>query len=140
LTRLQSENTYFAVKRLKVIVAVMLLAIFSLASSHALLESFELIHHDESHSHAESPASPNSHDVADGICRVDSHRAQVQKSFADVQTELSKIFTLVSYSLQQNSEQAAAKVEICSPPLELKTSWQFSARTALPSRAPSIAS
>jgi hypothetical protein len=138
---LYSENTYFAVQRLKSIVAVMLLAIFSLASSHTLLESFELIHHDESHSHAESPASPNSHDAADGICRVDSHRAQVQKSFADVQTELSKIFTLAFFSLQQNSQQAGTKVEICgSPPLELKTSWQFSSRTALSARAPSIAS
>jgi hypothetical protein len=129
------------VKRLKVIVALLLLAIFSFASSHAILESFEFIHHDKDHHHGDSPASSNSHDAADGICRLDSHRAQVQKSLADLQTELSKIFTLAFYSLQQNSQQAGSKIEICgSPPLELKTSWQFSSRTALPARAPSIAS
>jgi hypothetical protein len=127
------------VKSLKPIVAMMMLAIFSLASSHALLESFELIHEDGDHNHSHGNA-PNSHDAADGVCRVDSHRTQVQKSFADVQAEL-KIFNLAFYSLQNNSQQTGTKVEICgSPPLELKTSWQFSSRTALSARAPSIAS
>ena len=117
----------------------MLLAIFSLASSHAVLESFELIHHDGDHHH-EAPVSSNSHDAADGVCRVDSNRVQVQKTFADMQIDLNKAFTLAIYSLQIQSQQVVTKIEICgSPPLELKTSWQFFARTALPARAPSVA-
>lgn len=128
-------------KSLKPIVTAILLAIFSLASSHTLLESFELIHHDGDHSHAESPASANSHDAADGICRLDSHRAQVQKSFSDVQEDLSKFFALSFSFLQQNSQERGTEIGISgSPPLEFVTTWQFSSRTALPARAPSIAS
>lgn len=120
---------------------MILLAIFSLASSHALLESFELIHHDGDHSHAESPATSNSHDAADGICLLDSHRTQVQKSFSDVQTEMSKFLTLGLYSLQQDSSERGTEIgRSGSPPLELGPTWQFSLRTALPARAPSIAS
>lgn len=118
---------------------MILLAIFSLTSSHALLESFEFIHLDGDHHHADGPAS-SAHDAADGICRVDSPRVQVQKSLADVQIDLSKILTPTFYSLRQDSQHAVTPVEICgSPPLELKASWQFFARTALPARAPSIA-
>lgn len=126
-------------KSLKPIVVVMLLAIFSLASSHALLESFELIHHDGDHSHAESPATSNSHDAADGICLSNSHRAQVQKSFSEVQTDLGKSFNLTFYFLQQNSQERGTEIgKSGSPPLEFKTTWQFSSRTALPARAPSL--
>jgi hypothetical protein len=133
-------NINLIVKSLKPIVAIILLAIFSLASSHMLLESLELIHHDEDH-HTESSSNSDSHDAADGICRLDSARVQVQKSVADVQIDLSAIVTLAFYSLQQSSQQVGTPVEICgSPPLELKTSWQFSSRTALPARAPSLAS
>ena len=123
-------------KSLKPIVAAFLLAIFSLASSHALLESFELIHQDGDHHHA---SSPSSHDAADGVCRVDSYRVQAQRSLADLQIGLSKVFALTFYSLAQASHECGIEIGVTgSPPLEFKTTWQFSSRMALPARAPSL--
>ncbi len=132
-------STHSVVNRLKPIVALMLLTLFAFASSHPLLESLELIHHDDAH--AEGPtSSDHDHDAADGLCQINSHRNELQRSLAD-SFDFSHCLVLGSLFLQPETQGVKPRLlTSSSPPPELGTTWQFSARAALPVRAPSIAS
>ncbi len=126
-------------KKLKPIVATFLLALFSFVSSHALLENFELIHHEESYHSESAPHSDLNHDAADGFCRIDSGVCKIQKSASDC--ALSQVIaTVLAGLLDKAAQREIVLSEHISPPLELISAWQFSSRTALPARAPSIAS
>lgn len=127
------------VNRLKPIVAMLMLTLFAFASSHPLLEGLGLIHQEGTHT--EGPASPDSdHALADGKCQFNSSRDEIQKSLANGGFNLAEILALACV-LQLEDLSSQASVEIAgSPPPKLGTSWQFSFRTALPARAPSLIS
>ncbi|MEO5804096.1 MAG: hypothetical protein ABIR24_11265 [Verrucomicrobiota bacterium] len=125
------------VKKLKPIVATLLLALFAFVSSHALLENLELIHHHEGHP-SDSAHSDLNHDAADGLCRIDSSLCKIQKPAPELP---SHFVTAVLTGLLNTPDQSQLFLfEHVSPPLELVSTWQFSSRTALPARAPSFVS
>jgi hypothetical protein len=128
------------VNKLKPIVAMLMLTLFAFASSHPLLEGLGLIHQESAH--ADGPASSDSdHELADGKCRINISRDEVQKSFADGSFSLAKILALACVLFQSEELSAQSTVEIASsPPPELRTTWQFSSRAALLARAPSFVS
>jgi hypothetical protein len=123
-------------KRVKTVSTILLLAVWSLATSHPLLERLHLIHThhtDSSHQNAES------HEAADGICRVESIGiavAQIASHF---------LFHLPAASITDAelprfaSRQDGLPPPGTAPP-ELSLTWLFSFRAALPARAPSFAS
>lgn len=126
--------------RLKPIVAMLMLALFAFASSHALLETFGLIHQEDAH--AEEPASPPStHELADGKCRINAVRDEIQTPDAGGAFDFAKILALASAYLHQADLDTRPTIEIASsPPPELGASRHFISRAALPARAPSFVS
>jgi hypothetical protein len=125
-----------AMKRLKTVSTILLLAVWSLATSHPLLERLHLIHThhtDSSHQNAES------HEAADGICRVESTSiavAQVASHFLF----LVSTPTLTEAGLQSSPSGRDGLPPPGTAPPELSLTWLFSFRAALPARAPSFAS
>ena len=119
---------------------VLLLALFVLASSHPLLQGLGLIHQYSNH-HSELPDSHSdsdrNHDAADGLCRVDSHRDEIQKFAGGNLSCLAFIAALLDGEVVGAEPRFA---NTTSPPPELDTTWQFSSRAALPVRAPSFVS
>ena len=73
------------VKALKIVVTMLLLALWLPATSHALLEQVEWIHtaHADAHD-ASDTDNDNNHDVADGLCRVASTDVQVPRAVVGV--------------------------------------------------------
>ena len=120
---------------MKAIIALFMLALWVPATSHALLESAGLIHQ-------EQPASDahDEHDAADGICAINSNSTPLAKGAFS--TAVLYVVALTSLNASVDSivtHELAANGLGPSPPL-LPSSWQFLYRTALPCRAPSIAS
>ena len=130
--------------RLRAIVSLLVVALWLPASSHALLEHFELIHqvhadHDQdsdgSHEH-----DADNHEAADGKCALSSTHVSVP-----VPNTVATPFLLSALELEWNSEfQAPHHPSGLAPPgtapPQLSHGWQFSFRTALPARAPSLIS
>jgi hypothetical protein len=133
-----------AVRRLTSIVALLLAALWLPASSHALLEHFELIHHvhadheedsDDSHEHG-----TNNHAAADGLCLAPSVKTPLSKPVAVVPLPWLAVALL---NTAQNFFALPSQFGPSPPgtaPPELSHCWQFSFRAALPARAPSLAS
>jgi len=119
---------------------MLMFALFAFASSHPLLESLGLIHHEGAH--AEEPAGPHSdHEFADGKCPIHSSRDEIQNNFSNGGFNFAAVVAMACVLLHHADLETGPSVEIASsPPPELGTSWQFSSRAALPVRAPSLAS
>lgn len=122
--------------RFKPFVAMLMLALFAFTSSHSLLEGFELIHH-EAEEHSEE--SDRSHDAADGLVRLESQHDELQKIIAGASLFCNHL-ALTLAILHQGEFERPCMERANSPPPELIQTWHFSTRTALPVRAPSIAS
>jgi len=132
------------VNRVKATVAVLLAAAWLPASSHALLEFFELIHQVHADHDAESNGShehdADNHEAADGRCLASLAKVQVPKP-----TAISALHWLVAaltasrLDLESQVSHAGPSPPGVAPP-ELSHRWQFSFRAALPVRAPSILS
>lgn len=137
------------VRKLKSIVAVILVALWLPASSHAFLQHIGFIHqvhaHDEaadgdhdSDSERHHEHGTDNHDAADGLCLVSSGKVPLAK-LSDV-ASLPWLITVVlraaeiPSALQGHSGPSPPGV---APP-ELSHCWQFSVRAALPIRAPSL--
>ena len=125
---------------LKPIVAMLMLALLAFASSHPLLEGLELIHQEAAH--ADGPVGSDSHhDLADGKCRGNSSRDEIQRSSSSGAFSFTQIFALACVLVDDTDCSNHPCVEAAtSPPPELGTTWQFSSRAALPARAPSLTS
>lgn len=129
-----------ALNRSKSMIAVLLLAVFALASSHPLLQGLDLIHqHSEHHSDSSSSHSDSdrNHDAADGLCRVDSHRNELEQFSGAVLHCLVAVAVFLDRDAGFEEPKFANSI---APPPELVTTWQFSSRAALPVRAPSFPS
>ena len=130
--------------RLRFIITPLLVALWLLASSHALLEHFELIHQVHTDHDADSTGShehdTDDHDAADGCCALSSTHVSVP-----VPDTVATPFLFSALGLEWASERHAElhPSGLAPPgtaPPELSHRWQFSSRASLPARAPSIAS
>jgi hypothetical protein len=123
------------VKRLKPIVALMMLALWVPATSHALLESAGFIH--QAHADADSD-DDHDHDAADGICAISSATTLTLKGApSSVVLYFLPLGLCNCFSPPTASHSLPFGALGPSPPL-LPQSWQFLYRTAIPGRAPSI--
>jgi hypothetical protein len=121
------------VKRLETIVVLLMLALWMPATSHALLESAEMIH--QPHADADSDHSDNDHDAADGLVLLPSSVNAPAMSAALLCVRPVVVFVLpepIEIGLTDRIDSGT------SPPLP--NIWQFVHRAALPARAPSFAS
>ena len=130
--------------RLRAIVSLLLAAIWLPASSHALLEYAGLIHQRHADHDADSNGShehdTDNHEAADGQCALSSTHISVSVPDAVV-----SLFLLTTLGLEWASElHAEPHPSGLAPPgtapPQLSHCWQFSFRTALPARAPSLIS
>jgi len=143
LARRRHGGTLGGVQWFKTSVTVLLLALWLPAASHALLEQGGWIHTAHAEAHDDSDAdNDNTHDAADGLCRVASTNVQVP------QPELSCGLGLASVDFSL-ALAALFEAELALPngpdppgvaPPELSHTWQFSFRASLPARAPSLVS
>ncbi len=122
---------------------LLLVAIWLPASSHVLLETFGLIHgqhadqgHDD-HSYPDGSHEHDSadHDAADGVCRPATFEVKFSAPPAVVSTLLNAL--LAVEGMRWLPESPALSTHALP---ELSKGWQFSFRTALPARAPSLVS
>jgi len=120
------------VKRLKTIVALLMLALWMPATSHALLESAGVIH--QPHSDADSDGD-HDHDAADGLVLLPSSVNTPVMCVALVYV----LPTIVILLPEPIGTELTDRIHSgTSPPLP--NAWQFVHRAALPVRAPSSAS
>jgi len=130
--------------RLRFIIAPLLVALWLPASSHALLEHWELIHQvhadHESSSNGSHEHDTDNHDGADGLGLVPSAKVPLPQP---VFVALLPCFTVLSLPDGHEGIGQFAHTGPSPPgtaPPQLSHCWQFSFRTALPARAPSLIS
>ena len=132
------------VKSLRFIIAPLLVALWLPASSHVLLERWELIHQvhtghdadsDDSHEH-----DADNHEAADGKCASSSTHVSVPLPEMVASADTLSVLGL-AWVLELHLERHPSGLDPpgTAPP-QLCHRWQFSFRTALSARAPSIAS
>jgi hypothetical protein len=119
------------------ITALLLAALWPVATSHAWLESAGIIHetahdgHDADHE--------IDHDAADGHCRLEHSALALKAPALSVQAWLGPIaLTLAAVATTEAEIHFTARCVSTAPPA-LRRTWQFSERAALPGRAPSCA-
>ena len=129
---------------LRLIVSLMLVAVWLPVSSHALLEHYELIHRVSVDHDADSPAShehdSDNHEAADGKCALSSTHVSVP--IAKVVT-VPFLFAVLLPACAVEFHVALHPSGLAPPgvaPPQLSHCWQFAFRTALLARAPSLIS
>jgi len=125
------------VRFLRVLVAWLLLAVWPVAASHTWLEGLGAIHgaeSDEPTSHcAGEHQHCGNHELADGGCRLENPEVTVPAlTTASWAALVAQIFLVVP--------KAADALRPDPSPPDLRVSWVFYSRAALPPRAPSLAS
>lgn len=130
--------------RLKTIVSLLLAAVWLTASSHALLEHCEWIHHvPAAHAHDANGShehDTDNHDAADGKCSLSSTQVSVpilKKAVIPFRFCASGFDWTAGLHVEP---QPSGLAPPGTAPPQLSHRWQFSFRTALPARAPSLAS
>jgi hypothetical protein len=133
-----------SVKQLRAIITVFLVVIWLPASSHALLEHFELIHRAEADHDRDSGGShehdADNHEAADGKCALSSTHVNVPQPDAAVLPMLFCALGLDWASELHVEQQPSGLAPPGTAPPPLCQRWQFSFRTALPARVPSLIS
>jgi hypothetical protein len=126
------------------IITAFLLAIWLPASSHALLQYAGLIHQRHTDHDADSNGShehdSDNHEAADGNCALSPTLVSVP-----VPDAVANPFPVCALGLDWTSElhvelQPSGLAPPGTAPPQLSRRWQFSFRTALPARAPSLIS
>jgi hypothetical protein len=143
LSLLRELGTLAFVKRLRAIITVLLVAVWLPASSHALLEYFDLIHQVHADHDADSTGShehdSDNHEAADGHCLLSSTHVSVP--LPDALAVPVFVCPLDFWSSELHVElQPSGLAPPGTAPPQLSHRWQFSFRTALPARAPSLIS
>lgn len=135
--------TLRAVNRLRFIIAPLLVVLWLPASSHALLEHWELIHQVQSdHEPGPDDSDTDNHDAADGICHIAPTAVQVQQPDWNAGLQLAPESFLLAFIAPGEAPlvlRNGPDPPGVAPP-ELLHTWQFSFRTSLPPRAPSVIS
>lgn len=135
------------VKCVRIAVVLALLALWVPASSHALLEHAGWIHEheeeaDHGHDHHDDhhPAKGSDHDAADGICRVETGSVDVPvPKIVHAWMLGDSVLCSGLSSLTEEPDYSGPSPPGTAPP-EVRVSWQFSCRAAVPVRAPSLLS
>ena len=124
-------------------IALLLLALWPLASAHPVLEHFGLIHE----AHADHDADANSshdhdddHGVADGSCLLTLTKVKVPPAPDAVIQLLVCLAEFQTPSVLPDDCRLYGLAPPGTAPPILATTWQFSLRTALSVRAPSHSS
>ena len=129
--------------KLKRIITALLLAIWLPASSHALLEHFDLIHKVHADHDADSTGShehpTDNHQAADGKCALSSTHVNVSLLNVVVTSFLPSALGL-DWASELNVERQPSGLAPPGTAPPLSHCWQFFFRTALPARAPSLIS
>ena len=124
-------------KRIKVAVTMLLLALWVPLTSHSLMEQLEWIHQERGHSHSDSGDAD--HDAADGLCRIESNDCPL--TTPHFETALFAVPLDASPGRVGDAECLIFGAGLAPPgaaPAELVQNWQFVFRTALSPRAPSF--
>lgn len=118
--------------------AVLTLALWGLASMHCTLEALPGLDFLKTCCFADTAPSSHQGCESDGCAAVEdgSYRAEEQPVFAPQPLLAHALLTSVTEPMRSEL-QAPFPVGSLAPP-ELPRSWQFSRRTALPPRAPSL--
>ena len=139
------ERDYIgAVRLLRKLIALALVAIWPAVTSHSLLERLDLIHVVyEDHHHHDDDGKSHEHDTdnhrfADGDYTLPSPTKSLSKPNFSIAHAGAVAFVLSPISLDITEAQGPAPPGVA-PPL-LQKSWHFSLRAALPVRAPSFIS
>ena len=136
--------TLRAVNRLRFIIVPLLVALWLPASSHVLLEHWELIHQvhadHEPGSEASHEHGPDNHDAADGLCLVPSAKVPLPQPLI-LALPLGLMVPILSDGRECIGQfpHSGPSPPGTAPPY-LSHRWQFSFRTALLPRAPSLIS
>jgi hypothetical protein len=136
---------------MKSIVAIVLVAIWLPASSHAFLQHVGFIHQNHEHNehedadHDSDADHPHEHDsdnhaAADGLCLASSAKVQLDKPTIVALLPWLTAAVLSAGEVSSALETHSGPSPPGTAPPELSHRWQFSFRTALPVRAPSLAS
>ena len=130
--------------RLRFIIAPLLVALWLPATSHALLEHLELIHQVHADNGSGSGSSheddSDNHDAADGLCLVPYAKAPVpQPLFVSLPLCLMVPILPDGHECIGQFSRTGPSPPGTAPP-QLSQRWQFSFRTALLARAPSLIS
>lgn len=145
------------VKWLKTGVTLLLLAVWLPASSHAFLQYVGFIHqtheHDDAadadrhsdadhHPDAEHPHEhdADTHAAADGLCVASTAKVQLEQPILVAAPYWLAVAALICVEIPSASEAHSGLSPPGVAPPDLSPRWQFSFRTALPVRAPSIPS
>lgn len=130
------------VNRVRNMVALLMLAVWPLASAHPVLQHFGLIHVIHDDHDADSTGShehDDDHAAADGHCLLTSTTVKVPVPQAAV-TPLLICFLAIEWASElRDVQNPSGLAPPGKAPPELSQRWQFTYRTALPPRAPSIA-
>ena len=129
------------VRRVYVILALLLAALWVPMTSHCLLEDAGWIHHDKCCDTGDD-GDGTGHDAADGICQVEKAGFRLPK-LQQVLAEALPDFLTPQLTLDGLLRVETIPPDILTragPPPTLRVTWQFSSRTALPPRAPSFVS
>ena len=119
------------------VMAVFLALLWVPVSSHCLLETAELIHHDHCCQPAFGHEHSHGHDAADGNCQVESRQLTVQKQDLSKECLLLALLKSVEFSSVEAAPVSVIRSDGVAPP-ELSPTWQFVSRAAVSPRAPSI--
>jgi len=131
-----------AVKARHTIVTMMLVALWLPVSSHAFLEYAGLIHQRHGDHEADSSGSPehdsDRHEAADGHCVLSSPHVGIPMPDAVATQSLFCWLGLKWTSHLHVELQPSGIPPPGTAPPQFSQRWQFSFRTALPARAPSL--
>ena len=135
------SDTLEGVKVVLTMLTLLLVAIWLPASSHVVLETFDLIHGQHADQGQDDHSYPGdshehdsaNHDAADGLCRLASFEVKFSAPQGVVSTLLNAL--LAVEGMGRCPENPALSSHALP---ELSKGWQFSFRTALPARAPSF--
>jgi hypothetical protein len=120
--------------------ALTVLALWGLAAMHCTLEGVPGLDFLKSCCFAESSPAPAKDCDSDGCSEVENGNYRAEEKTAIAPQPL-LVFALLSSAIEAPTPEFPTSFSIASkPPPELPKVWQFSHRTALPPRAPSLAS
>jgi hypothetical protein len=141
LRALSQTATLPRVRRFRKLCSFLLATLWLVASSHSLLETSGLIHKGDQQAHHTAPASEDDHDhdAADGKCAITFLKVSVPKAPVCLFTFA---FAFCCADLTDDLDQQINPSGLAPPePFAIPiSSWQFSLRTALAPRAPSLLS
>lgn len=109
--------------------ALLALALWLPASSHAWLESAGVIHADDDDHDA-------NHEAADGVCRIESGVIALKPPVLAPDILPMLVAEIVAVAGPASEPPREIKLHRSTAPPELRKMWQFTQRTALPGRAP----